>query len=365
MTTAHSETASQLSNLRVARREMLLRLALVGAFLWLCVDLAFVVADFDWLTESDAGWYWSVAQNLQGFDPAVTIGYPLIWRGIAELVPGISPSTTGQIISLTAYVIMIPVSYEVFHVLNIRYAWAAALLVGLFPFVGVVYSLIPRTNSLLRLLTFLAILGYLKDKKFLFVFAAALLPLMHRSVLPMLGLLVLFGLWEHKISVWMLIPIGLPLAVYWIAGAIEHREFMWYLTGYKNPDSVLGLPIADGLLGTLVLGFRGSWKDLVQGLFLLTYWIGAVLLLASAFWRNRPVMLAFLLPVILLGLMQPADEIWSFYNYTTYSAIPFVVFLHQKNYHWLQSRRVWVSILVVCFLSQLAWAAYTIYFFSD
>lgn len=342
-----------------------LRLALFGLFLWIVVDLVFVAADFDWLSESDAGWYWRVAEDLGGFDPAVTIGYPLIWRGLVEILPSFSPGAIGQIISLLAYVAMIPVAYEIFCILDIRYAWAAALLVALFPLVGVVYSLIPRTNSLLRLFTFLSILAYIKDKKTLLIFSAALLPLLHRSVLPMLGLLILFGLWERKLSIWMLIPISIPLAIYWTAGAVKHDDLMWYLTGYKSPDSVLGLPIADGLLGTLVNGFRGSWNDLIQGAILATYWLAAVVLLFSGFWRSQKALLAFIVPVILLGLMQPADEIWSFYNYTTYSVIPLMVYLHRKNYQWLYNRYAWVSILTGCFLSQFAFAIYTIYFFAD
>lgn len=364
MITGHSKTVSQSPKLHIAQTGILVRLAVAGALFWFLINAVFIVTDFDWLRNSDSGWYWKVANNLQELDPAVTIGYPLIWRGLSELVSEIPPSIVGQSISFFAYIAMLLVAYEIFRFLGIQYAWAAAMLVGLFPLVGVVYSVMPRANSLLRLLTFLAILGYLKNKKFLFLFTVALLPLVHRSILPTIGLLVLLGLWEKKFSIWMVFVMGLPLTAYWIAGAIEHGDLLWYLTGYKNSESILGLPLADGLLGTLVNGFQGARNDLVQGVILLFYWLGAVFLFVSGIWRSQHILLALIIPVIFLGLIQPADEIWSLYNYTTYSVIPAVVFLHQKNYQWLQSRYIWIFVLLICLLSQFAFAIYTIHFLS-
>jgi hypothetical protein len=259
-----------------------------------------------------------------------------------------------------AYVAMVPVIYLTFEELDIPAAPYATLAIALFPFLGVTYSVFPRSNSLLRLLVFLAIWAYISDRKWVFIFSIALLPLIHRSILPMIGLMVLIGFWERKLKLWMLVPMCIPLAVYWLTGAIENGDWGWYFSGYRAPENVLGLPIADGLIGTVVLGLRGSLNDLLKGTFILIQFSVAVFLLFSRIWQSKPFLFALIVPVIFIGLVQPADEIWTLIIYTTYLVIPLMVYLNDKNYAWLENRTLWATILTGCFLSQIAWALYMV-----
>lgn len=344
-------------------RNTLVHLALTALVSWLAIAAIFFVSGVDWIEDTDSGWYWSIAEDLSRFDSAVTIGFPLIWRGLAEAFPFVSPNILGQIVSLCAYVIMVPVIYMILVELEISFARNATLLIAFFPFVGVTYSVSPRVNSLLRLIVFVAILAYLRNWIWPLILSLAVLPLFHRSILLTVGMFVLIGLWERKLRWWMLIPMSLPLAFYWGAGAFKNDDLLWYL-GWYEADSVLGLPVADGLFGALALGVRGSIADLIQGAIVLGYWLLAIVLLFSRSWKPHPILLALILPVIVLGLMQPEKEIWSMYHYTTSSAIPLAVYLQHRNYAWLQRSSVWLMVLSGLLLSQVAWAIYSIHYYS-
>lgn len=345
-------------------RDTLVRLALAAFISWFFIAAIFFVSGLDWIEDTDSGWYWSIAEDLLRFDPAVTIGFPLIWRGLAEAFPFVSPNILGQIASLCAYVVMVPVIYMILVELEIPFAPNATLLIIFFPLVGVTYSVFPRVNSLLRLIVFVAILAYLRNWTWTLVLSLAVLPLFHRSILLTVGIFVLIGLWERRLRWWMLLPMSLPLAFYWSVGALKNDDLLWYLEWYKKSDDVLGLPIADGLFGTLVLGFRGSIADLIQGAIVLGYWLLAVVLLFSRSWKPHPILLGLILPVIVLGLMQPEEEIWSMYHYTTYSVIPLVVYLQHRGYAWLQKTSVWLIVLSGLLLSQVAWVIYTIHYYG-
>ncbi len=344
-------------------RATIIHLVLIALTSWLAIAAIFFVSGLDWIEDTDSGWYWSIAEDLLRFDSAVTIGFPLIWRGLAEAFPSVSPNVLGQIVSLCAYVVMVPVIYLILVELEISFARNATLLIAFFPFVGVTYSVFPRVNSLLRLIVFVAILAYLRNWTWPLILCLAVLPLFHRSILLTVGIFVLIGLRERKLRWWMLIPMSLPLAFYWGAGVLRNDDLFWYL-GWYEADSVLGLPITDGLFGTLVLGVRGSIADLIQGAIVLGYWLLAIVLLFSRSWKPHPILLGLILPVVVLGLIQPEKEIWSMYQYTTYSAIPLVVYLQHKNYVWLERSSIWLVVLPGLLLSQVAWAIYTIRFFG-
>jgi hypothetical protein len=356
-----SESLSQNFASRFLRFRVEYILMALVLIIWLAVNLLFALSKMDWITNSDSGWYWRSAQSLTPFDSAIPIGYPLIWRTLVELLPAIPFVFLGQAINLLAMIMTVVVIYHLMIALNIVNPAHATLIILLFPLVGITNLIQPRSNALLYLLIFSALLTYVRSHRLGFALTASMILLVHRSALPSLGLLIVIGLWERKITLWMLPIIFAPVIIYWLTGISQGQELTWYLSGYAENEKIIGLPLGDGLFGTLVSGLRGSVTDIIQAAILILYWILAIILLISPVWRSNLFLLALIVPVIILGLIQPAAEIWAMYNYTQYFAIPVLVYAQQKGI-WPVRRSIFMFIVAGLILSQFMWAIYTLKF---
>lgn len=334
-------------------------LVFVSLVAWLTVNMVFIIAELDWLKSSDSGWYWSKTLNLTPFDPAIVVGYPIIWRVFVELFPGMSPVILGQSINILAFSLTTIVIHRLMVELDITHPALATLPIILYPLIGAANLIAPRVNALLQLLVFLAILMYVRGHSLRFAFVTATILLAHRSALPLVGMLFLVGFWERKIAYWTIPIIPFPLAIYWLIGISQGHSLTWYLTGYQKYEKIIGLPLGDGLFGTLALGLRGSFSDFAQFLILILVWSLAVFLLLARVWSSRPFLLALIVPVIFLGLIQPAAEIFAVYNYTSYFALP-VLFYMQKQGFWPLGRFPYTLLIVILAALQLVWAIYTV-----
>lgn len=337
---------------------LLTTLAIVA---WLSVNQLFVVSEIDWLRESDSGWYWRVTQVLVPFDSAIVIGYPLIWRSLVEVFPSAPVVGLAQAINLLSYAIMVNIIYELLINLGVKKPFLAALAVALFPLTGIVSTIQPRPNALVHLLNFSTIFLYIKKHPLGYSLCVSLLLMLHRSVIPMVGLLTLVGLAQRRVTLKHLILILTPLLVYWILGIAQGQEPLWYLKGYASHDLVLGLPLADGLFGTLALGLRGNVFDLLQGLLLMTYWGFAIYLFATGYWKAQLHLLAIVGPVVFLGLIQPESEIFAMYNYTPYFAIAVLLFLQDRGV-WPVANWAMTGVITLFISSQFVWGMYIINF---
>jgi len=330
---------------------------------WLAINMLFSFIGIDWVNNSDSGWYLDVALNLTPFDSAVVIGYPLLWRALIEIVPDPSLTVTmGQIINVICFVGFAVITYWLMITLNIQQPALAALLIIFVPLTGVTSVIQPRANALLLLLVFSSIWLYATNRSLLFALVVSLIPLVHRSALPFVGMIVLIALWERRIRLRMLLIIVTPLAIYWLIGISQGQDLIWYLRGYANNDSISGLPLFDGLIGTLILGVRGSMPDLLQGTFLGAYVILAIFLLIKGVWHNQKVLLALIVPPIFLVAVQPADEVWAAYNYTRFLLVP--TFLFFQGVRWYPPGKAVVShgIVIFFFITQVIWSLYTVWY---
>lgn len=178
-----------------------------------------------------------------------------------------------------------------------------------------------------------------------------------------MAVLVPLAVWEKKLKLWVLPVAMLPAFLYVLAGTAHHNNFFWYLTGYKSYENILGLPYMDGLLGTIVRGVGGNITELIQGSFMLLYFLANCFLVVF-FVQKRHILLAGLaMPPLILGIYLPGNEIWSMVNYSTYTVVPLTLFLETKNPIWLRNTRLQSLLLLLCFISQIGYAVYVAFIF--
>lgn len=334
----------------------------IAAGIWISVAAVFYFAGMDFIKETDSLWYWRTVLNLDAFDPAIQPLYPIIVRGLIELFPEIPQGFLGQLVSLCCYALSVPFMYQIFKVLNVSKPTEMTFLWALFPFTGVTLSVYPRANALLLLFTVLAFWGYIKNKPSVFLISVALLPLIHKSALFLLIFLIPIALFEKKITWWMLVLVCMPTLAYILMGTMKHGSILWYFNYYQRYTPVTSLPLVDGLLGSVVLGLRGSLTDLIQGVITLGYYLLAFYLLFSKVWQKHLFLLSAILPILVLGLALPNDQIMSLITYTSFSIMPFSLSRWQEE-NWLGKKHLaWVTwtIVICAFLSQIGFSFYAL-----
>lgn len=355
------------TNLKNDQIKVHLLWASLAVAIWLSIAVIYYAFGIRWLEHTDSGWYWQVVNNLAAFDISIQPLYPIIVRGLIDLFPAIEQSLLGQFVSVTCYALAVPLIFNLLKQLNVTKPAEMTLLWAMFPFVGVTLAVYPRANALLLLFTVLCYWGYVNNNRFVFLLSAALLPLIHKSSLFFLMFLLPIALFNKKVKWWMLLLAGLPTASYILLGSIKHGTVFWYFQSYyKNIVHVTRLPLGDGIIGTLISGFQGSITDLVQGVIIASYFLLAIYMLISKVWRKQLFILSTILPVITLGLVLPAREIWSIFNYSGFSIIAFSLlpwhdekFLGKQKYKWL-----YYLLVAFAFLSQVAYAIYELHFYS-
>jgi hypothetical protein len=341
-------------------------LGIFALLAWLAVNMVYVFWGLNWLGMTDSGWYFSIVKDLTKFDPAIQPVYPAMVALMMRIFPNVDAVNIMQFISLCSYVVMVPLMYLILKTLELRLAFVGAVFFALYPFVGLTHNIYPRANALLLVLSLVAILGYIKNRKWLLLLALMLLPLVHKSGLFLGGLLICVGFWEKKLKFYDIFLIGLPFGVYWGAGILmAHQGHFTWLISTSNWDKkfepVLGLPVLDGFLGTFYLAVHGKLSKIMKAVLTGGAFFVAVFLAFSRICREKPVFLAMCIPTIFLGFVLPEYEILSVVKYTTYLCIPLFVFLDEQSdrFELIKSRFLWAGILVACFISQIAFAIYT------
>jgi hypothetical protein len=341
------------------------KIVFVAAFGWFFVVALYIALGLDWLAQTDAVMFWASSQNLGDFSGFIMPAYPVMLFLLSQVFPFVPPVIYMQAICLVAYLISVYVVYVILHELKISIAWQGALVFAFFPLIGLTYTVAPRVNALSNLFMVLAILFYLRNQPTGLIISLALLLLLHKSAWVSVGLIVLIGLVERKIKLWMLVPIALPLIIYWLMGVAHYGELTWIIdmNVSEQVNSTSTLPFMDGLLGSYVAGLAGSLPDLIKGM-LVSMWFGlALFLLATGIWRRQLILLSVILPIIFWSLVLNNYQILSTLVYTSFIAIPMAVYLHEKGFDWLKKTNLWIGILALCLLSQVGFAVYAAKYF--
>lgn len=344
------------------------KLAILAILMWMAINQVFVTLNFDLLYSTDSKAYLFASQNLDSFPPLELPGYPAMVALCGELLPTVTTKIYMQAISLVAYILAVVGVYLLLDHCGSVLALPGALLFALFPLEGVTLSVFPRVNSLMYSTLVLALFLYIKGYNWLTIITMALSLFTHKSVWPVIGFVGISGVFDKRLKWWHVILIFLPLAAYWVVGALHHSDLVWLLNTSVavkfESRSDIDIPVFAGLMGTFKSGLNGDIADLLKAIIVTANFTLAVLLLYSRVWSGRKWLLSLILPALLWPIILNQGELWSSITYTHLIVLPLVFWLEQSGLAWVRSRKFWLAVLAMCAVSQVVWAIYEVYYFS-
>lgn len=298
-------------------------------------------------------------------------GYPLLIALLRSITFNVlSPILTMWIINLLAFVISIYLVYKIIEnlIADKKTAFISAFLFGLWPFVGLTYTVIPLAD-LPVICLFLVGLYDLQRSKYLpagVFFGFALVT--HKAIWIFVFLIVAFDFIRRKEyfstqNFILLVATMLPLTILWLFGSSYHHSYLWLISSNLNIEvaSRGNLPILDGILGTFLDGgLKGVFKGMILIAFL-TVTVGAVfanIKLPSIFryWG-----IAIALGVLALFVVLNQMEIWAAVRFSRLLIIPLAIGLSRYINGWVSNKNHTALIalaMVILFISQFGYAWY-------
>jgi len=224
--------------------------------------------------QSDALGYWNDSLNWQTpFHPFHVPGYPLLIALVRFLSLDIlRPSLLMLGINFVAFLTSSWLIYRLLLLDRVseKYASLGALLIGLWPFVGLVYAVNPIADQIAVALLLAGWYFFRRSRSWIGGIAIGLTMITHKSMW-VFGFAVLFAfllsqkqslLSRHNIM--LILFTCLPLLTLWISGAIYHQSVTWIVENNLEVEiaSRGSLPILDGIIGTLTEGTVKSYVKL-------------------------------------------------------------------------------------------------------
>ena len=301
--------------------------------------------------------------------------HPPMYAWIIALVRTITFNTINPLalmisINLLTFAISVICVYEfVYHAgINQTFAIFSAFLFGLWPFVGLTFTVMPIADSPAFAFTLGGLVALQKSRRPLAMFLFALASLTHKGVWPIIGLIVLadFYVRHEYFSRRNLAYLGIllfPLVTLWIAGSFYHHSIFWLVQPSIKVNTTFGggYPILDGLIGTFQ---KGGTVGIVKGLTVLFFILLSIATLVASVkvkFTNNIYCIAISLAVLIMFLFSSAQNVWGPVRYSTFLVIPvvFTVYTFVKEKHFKLNAVLWSSILFLgLYISQLAYAWY-------
>jgi hypothetical protein len=345
-------------------------LVLAGGYFLLAQFLGKTL-QFEFL-QSDVLGYWqdSLAWRTP-YHPFHVPAYPLMiamLRGVTFGVP--SAVSIMMTINLVAFLASAFLVYRILMVSGVDEKLAALgmLLFGLWPFVGLTYTVNPLAD-LPSMFFFLAGLYLLlTSRKLTAALLLGLAMVTHKAMWIFVGLLLVAELLHSQEyfstrNLLFIFMTFLPLGVLWLLGFTYHSSPAWLFSSNLDVEvaSRGSLPLLDGLWGTFI---EGGAKGLVKGFLMAGFACLSVFTIVAGIRlkvQGLAYSLAISLAVLILFLLLNRYEIWAAMRYGRLLAIPLMliantsVSLRTKNW-W--SSPVMIAGLSVLLLSQFAYAWY-------
>ncbi|MCC6554527.1 MAG: hypothetical protein IT372_16230 [Polyangiaceae bacterium] len=304
---------------RGGHRRYFVEIASIGAVVFLslvalfrAMDLAVLQGDvLDYSTQSRA--FWRADNHLPGYAF-------LIWLARGLTFGLVGDAALMQAVSLGAWCGSVYLVLRIAERVRPEAARWAAALYGLFPFVGVMYAAFPQSDSLVHLALAWGALCLLRRDLVKLPVALAVMLLVHKVLWPFAALMALAA-WRRGMPAGRAALAGTPLAGFWLLVAAGGAGPLWiiHIDLNKNLQSWSGLPVLDGVLGTLAAGgARGLVKGgLLAGLLAGTAWMTWRLA------RRRDLeMLAMTVPMLGLLLALNQWEAWAAMRFAKALVIP-------------------------------------------
>jgi hypothetical protein len=286
----------------------------------------------------------------------------LLWVARGLTLGAVSDLILMQTISLAAWYGSLYIFLKIARKINPDASQLATVLYGLFPFVGITYVAWPIADSVAHFVLIYGIFClFERDWRRLMV-ALAVMLLVQKALWPF-ALLISLAAWHRGFPVWRALAAGAPLAIFWLAVAASGAGPLWIISIdlSVNLPSYSGLPVLDGVLGTLA---QGGMRGTIKGLLLLSLFVGTVILTWIYIRRRNLEMLSILIPVLGLLVFMNQHEAWASIRYAKILVIPLIGvtplvprlgrFIRASNMSWI--------VIGVLAATQVAYAMHVIAF---
>ena len=323
-----------------------------------------LVLRFNFL-RSDVLGYWNDSLDwMHPFNPYHVAGYPLVLalgRGLS--FENLSPLVLMIGISFAAFLVSALLVYKLIREDGDEAGAVAGMaLFGVWPFIGVVYSVYPVSDSLAVML-FLGGLYALRRSRFLF--AGALLGMaliVHKAMWPFVGTLIAVQLFRVPgLRSWrFLVPLVLPLGTLWLLGSLYYGSAWWIVASHVRVEVVAkgALPFLDGIVGTaLAEGMKGIVKTGIVVAIASLATVVMLICLRSSTPGARPGA-AIALSVLLLAVILNRWEIWAAVRFSKLLVLPCIWCMRDFRPRIFADERLWAGTLTALVASQFVYAWY-------
>lgn len=329
------------------------------------------VLNFNFL-QSDVLGYWQDSLEWRTpFDKFHVPGYPLmvaLLRGIT--FNALPPITIMWIINFSAFLVSIYLIFKIVQTatINTTVSTLASLLFGLWPLVGLTYTVDPLADIPAMCMLLIGIYFLQKSKMGLSGIFLGLAMITHKTMWIFVFFIIVLQLISHKEffskrNMILLLAAILPLGILWILGSIYHQSITWIISSNLNAEiaSRSSLPIFDGIIGAF---FEGGIKGILKGsVVILLFILNIYLLVVSIKIPNdsSSFIVAISLSTLLLFVFTNRMEIWASVRYSRLLVLPFATALSsllKDKVDWEKYRVLIIVILLLLFLSQFVYAWY-------
>lgn len=330
-----------------------------------------VFLHYDFL-RSDVLSYWqdSLAWKTP-FHPFHVPGYPLTIAFLRGITFGI-PSAIGLMMSINLFTFLAS-AFLIYRIINIsgagnELAMLGILLFGLWPFVGLTYTVDPLADMPAMFLFLTGLYFFLTSRKLPAALFFGFSLVTHKAMWLFVGLLIITEIFFRrkyilKSYISFVAVTLLPIAVLWLFGSFFHNSITWLFSSNLEVEvaSKSAFPVLDGLLGTIKEGGIKGWG---KGILLSGF---ACIPLAAVYgsiklkYENYQYGLAISLTSLFLFLLLNQGEIWAAMRFGRLLVIPLMLMANTnpkfRNLIWWNSPPVAIA-LIILFLSQFAYAWY-------
>ncbi|HMN13643.1 MAG TPA: hypothetical protein PKD55_15095 [Bellilinea sp.] len=197
-------------------------------------------------------------------------GYPALIALVRGLSGWDNPELM-RVLTLIGWIANLLVIYKILELFEIEFSlrvWGM-LLYGMFPLVGMSLAVHPVYDTFALLFLTSGVLFYLLRRNLLMVLVLAVALLMHKFTWPGVLIILAVAVWKKRLSLPVAVLALVPLAAYWVATSLYYDDPLHLIGGNVNVglENQRKFPLFDGVLQTLLEGVKGSFPDLVKGVF--------------------------------------------------------------------------------------------------
>jgi len=313
------------------------------------------------LFRSDVLWYWQDSLNWKTpFNRFHLPVYPLIIALLRSISVGhIPPIMLMMGINLAALIISSLSIYNSIKITGIsdRFAAIGSCLFGLWPFVGLVYTVNPISDVPATAFLLTGLLAILHSHTFVAAVLLGISLVVHKAMWPFVILIVLAYIckcrprtWKYIVALFILLA---PICALWLMGSFYYSDPNWLLSTSASVGSSARavLPILEGMIGTIV---AGGLKGFVKGGLVVSIAVMATLSLFASY-RSKPPQFQYGIAIAaacLFGFVVLTHiEIWAAVRFSRLLALPLIWNLghlyREKRPAWLTD---YISAIVLIFL---------------